>query len=153
MLRLEQPRRRLAQHSVGGRVPYLQQRLQDEEELHVRPVAVLLLRPRQRLEARLELGDVVKIEGFELTFLLDKQPISSEIRTDEPAAVASVAAEWGHGMTMLAEDLPIGVAIAPGDWLLLNMVENYLGALEGLEVLDVFEKKWFEDGSWLIQLP
>ncbi len=48
---------------------------------------------------------------------------------------------------------PIGIALAPGDALLVNMVTNYLGALEGIGLLDALEKKWFEDGGWLIQLP
>ena len=48
---------------------------------------------------------------------------------------------------------PIGIALAPGDSLLVNMVTNYLSALDGIGLLDALEKKWFEDGSWLIQLP
>jgi hypothetical protein len=48
---------------------------------------------------------------------------------------------------------PIGVALAPGDSLLLNMVENYLGALEAVGLLDALEAKWFEDGAWLLQVP
>jgi len=60
------------------------------------------------------------------------------------------------GLATLTEPLtiePIGIALPPGDSLLLNMVTNYLGALEGVGLLDALEKKWFEDGSWLIQLP
>jgi len=60
------------------------------------------------------------------------------------------------GLVTLAEPMtiePIGIALAPGDSLLLNMVTNYLGALEGIGLLDALEKKWFEDGGWLIQLP
>jgi polar amino acid transport system substrate-binding protein len=48
---------------------------------------------------------------------------------------------------------PIGIALAPGDSLLLNMVENYLGALEAMGILEELEKKWFDDASWLLQLP
>ena len=48
---------------------------------------------------------------------------------------------------------PIGIALAPGDSLLINMVTNYLGTLQGLGLLDALEEKWFEDGGWLIQLP
>lgn len=48
---------------------------------------------------------------------------------------------------------PIGIALAPGDALFVNMVTNYLSALEGIGLLDALEKKWFEDGGWLIQLP
>jgi len=60
------------------------------------------------------------------------------------------------GLVSLAEPMtiePIGIALAPGDSLLVNMVTNYLGALEGIGLLDALEKKWFEDGGWLIQLP
>jgi len=60
------------------------------------------------------------------------------------------------GLATLSEPMtiePIGVALPPGDSLLINMVTNYLGALEGLGLLDALEKKWFEDGGWLIQLP
>ncbi|MDH3786835.1 MAG: transporter substrate-binding domain-containing protein [Acidobacteriota bacterium] len=48
---------------------------------------------------------------------------------------------------------PIGVALPPNDQLLLNLVENYLGALDALGLLEELNKKWFEDGSWLLQLP
>jgi polar amino acid transport system substrate-binding protein len=60
------------------------------------------------------------------------------------------------GLATLAEPMtiePIGIALAPGDSLFVNMVTNYLGALEGIGLLDALEKKWFEDGGWLIQLP
>ena len=33
------------------------------------------------------------------------------------------------------------------------MMENYLGALEGIGILELLEEKWFQDGSWLIQMP
>lgn len=48
---------------------------------------------------------------------------------------------------------PIGIALPPNDQLLLNLVENYLGALDALGLLEELNKKWFEDGSWLLQLP
>jgi len=48
---------------------------------------------------------------------------------------------------------PIGVALPSGDWLLLNLIENYLDALERIEYLDILEKRWFEDDTWLVKLP
>ena len=47
---------------------------------------------------------------------------------------------------------PIGVAVPPGDSLLINMLENYLEALEVIGLLDQLKKRWFEDGSWLIEI-
>jgi polar amino acid transport system substrate-binding protein len=60
------------------------------------------------------------------------------------------------GLATTSEPLtiePIGVALPPGDSLMLNMVENYLGALDALGVIEKLEERWFEDGGWLIQLP
>jgi polar amino acid transport system substrate-binding protein len=48
---------------------------------------------------------------------------------------------------------PIGVALPAGDALLANLVENYLGALEDVGVLDELDEIWFEDGSWLVRIP
>jgi len=60
------------------------------------------------------------------------------------------------GLATLSEPLtiePIGIALAPGDSLLLNMVTNSFSALEDIGLLDALDKKWFKDGGWLIQLP
>jgi pSer/pThr/pTyr-binding forkhead associated (FHA) protein len=59
----------------------------------------------------LEVGDVVKIEDFELTFLLDRQPINSEIVTDDLAALHAAASEDSFDMTMIDEQLPSGSAL------------------------------------------
>jgi len=60
------------------------------------------------------------------------------------------------GLAVLDKPLtiePIGIAVSPNDPLLLNLVENYLGALEGSGGLDALLKKWFESAGWLTQLP
>ncbi len=59
-------------------------------------------------------------------------------------------------LTMLRQPLtiePIGIAVAPNDPLLLNLVQNYMGALEGSGGLDALLKKWFDNTGWLAQLP
>jgi polar amino acid transport system substrate-binding protein len=48
---------------------------------------------------------------------------------------------------------PIGIALPPDEPLLMNLVENYLAALEIQGLLELLHRKWYEDGSWLIQLP
>jgi len=75
---------------------------------------------------------------------------------DFPICALSLMRYPDAGLATLTQPLtiePIGMALPAGDSLLLNMVTNYLGALEGVGVLDALEKKWFEDGSWLIQVP
>ena len=48
---------------------------------------------------------------------------------------------------------PIGIAVPPEDPLLLNLVQNYMRALEASGGLEVLLKKWFENAGWLTQLP
>ncbi|MEM8767936.1 MAG: transporter substrate-binding domain-containing protein [Pseudomonadota bacterium] len=48
---------------------------------------------------------------------------------------------------------PIGIAVPAADPLLLNLVQNYMRAMEASGVLQQLNKKWFQDGAWLVQLP
>lgn len=48
---------------------------------------------------------------------------------------------------------PIGIALAPNDPLLMNLVRNYLVVLEGTGLLESLRAKWFSEGSWLSRLP
>ena len=48
---------------------------------------------------------------------------------------------------------PIGIAVPANDPLLLNLMENYMAALERSGALEQLHKKWFQSGSWLVQLP
>lgn len=47
---------------------------------------------------------------------------------------------------------PLGIALPPGDPLLVNWVENFLTMVEGTGVLFEITSKWFEEGSWVSQL-
>ena len=73
-----------------------------------------------------------------------------------PICALSVLRFPEDGFATLTQPLtiePMGVAMPPNDPLFLNMMENYLGALEGIGILELLEEKWFQDGSWLIQMP
>ena len=75
---------------------------------------------------------------------------------DYPICVMSVLRFPEAGLATLVSPLtiePIGVALPADDPLLLNLVQNYLNALQATGVLDALRSKWFEDGSWLSQLP
>jgi ABC-type amino acid transport substrate-binding protein len=75
---------------------------------------------------------------------------------DFPTCALAMLRHPEAGLATLEEPLtiePIGVAVAPGDSLLLNMMENYLGALDVIGVFEELEGIWFESGAWLAQLP
>lgn len=48
---------------------------------------------------------------------------------------------------------PIGVALPPGDALLLNFIDNTLGAMDAVGLIDAIEARWLEDSSWVGRLP
>jgi len=48
---------------------------------------------------------------------------------------------------------PIGIAVAPGDALMLNLVSNYMDALTATGAQEALIKKWFGDASWMAQVP
>jgi polar amino acid transport system substrate-binding protein len=75
---------------------------------------------------------------------------------DFPICALTILRYPDAGLVTLAQPLtiePIGMALPPNDPQFLNMVENYLKALQLSGVLSLLEQKWFEDGAWLIQLP
>ena len=60
------------------------------------------------------------------------------------------------GLVTLSDALtiePVGIALPPGDPLLINLVENYLSAVEMVGLLEELHAQWYTDGSWLIQVP
>lgn len=65
----------------------------------------------QRVERKaLQVGDVVQIEGFKLTFVLDRQPIDEMVAPPAPAPVVEAPApshqDTFFAMTMLQEEMP-----------------------------------------------
>jgi ABC-type amino acid transport substrate-binding protein len=47
----------------------------------------------------------------------------------------------------------IGIAVPPGDGLLMNFLENTIGALEASGLLGGLRSRWLEQGDWVAQLP
>jgi polar amino acid transport system substrate-binding protein len=75
---------------------------------------------------------------------------------DFPVCALTLLRNPDAGLAITTDPLtiePMGIALPPGDSLLLNMVENYFGALEAVGLLDLLDLKWFEDGSWLAEMP
>ncbi len=75
---------------------------------------------------------------------------------DEPAVRFALLRHPRAGLALRVSRFsaePLGVAIAPGDPLFVNLVENYLRNLEAIGVLDTLRETWFDDPSWLGTLP
>ena len=48
---------------------------------------------------------------------------------------------------------PIGIAIQKNDVLLVNWLENFLGAMAGNGDLKELQEKWFKGGDWINKIP
>jgi ABC-type amino acid transport substrate-binding protein len=74
---------------------------------------------------------------------------------DDPVIRFALLRHPDAGLTFVESDFsaqPIGIAVAPDDPLLLNLIENYLRSLEHIGLLDELREKWFEDPDWLYRL-
>jgi len=75
---------------------------------------------------------------------------------DYPVCMFAVLRHADAGLAGVAAPLsfePIGIALPASDPLFVNLVENYLTLLEGMGLLDAMRESWFEDASWLAELP
>jgi polar amino acid transport system substrate-binding protein len=75
---------------------------------------------------------------------------------DYPICVVSVLRNPGAGLLTVVSPFtfePIGIAVPADDMLFVNLVQNYLTSLEGTGLLDQLRHKWFDDPSWLLDLP
>ena len=75
---------------------------------------------------------------------------------DAPICLVSRLRYAEAGFTTLKKPLtvePIGIAVAPNDPLLINLVENYLKAAAATGALDALKERWFKNGDWLSRLP
>jgi ABC-type amino acid transport substrate-binding protein len=75
---------------------------------------------------------------------------------DFEACVLAVLLNPRANLTMSQRPLtvePIGIAVAPGDALLVNFLENTLGALQTTGLLDALRTRWLDNGDWVEQLP
>jgi len=60
------------------------------------------------------------------------------------------------GLVTLSRPLtvePLGIAVAPGDPLFMNLIENNVAALEASGLFEGLRGRWFKSGGWVDQLP
>ena len=74
---------------------------------------------------------------------------------DFPICNVSVLRYRDKGLTTLKSPLnyePLGIALSPGDPLLLNWAQNFVTNLVNSGELSLLQRKWFEDAAWVPQL-
>ena len=133
--------------------------LKDAEDIdrsHIKLTALKGSTSEKFVQEILENTQYIPVDDYEAGVQMVIDGKADALVADFPICALSQMRYPDAGLVSLAEPMtiePIGIALAPGDSLLVNMVTNYLSALDGIGLLDALEKKWFEDGGWLIQLP
>jgi ABC-type amino acid transport substrate-binding protein len=81
---------------------------------------------------------------------------ASAMIADMPACALAVLRNPDAGLVTLAEPLsvePMGIAVSARDARFYNLIDNYIEAIEATGILSALRQKWFEDPSWLEELP
>ena len=89
-----------------------------------------------------------------LTFISANE-FGNSIRTTFDTLFITVLKHQGKDLVTTEQPLtiePIGMALPPGDPQFLNLVQNYLASLELSGTLQLLEKKWFNDGAWMLNV-
>jgi polar amino acid transport system substrate-binding protein len=74
---------------------------------------------------------------------------------DMPICQVSVYRYPDAGLATLQKPLsyePLGIAIPPNDFLLVNLLQNLLNTMQKDGSLEMIIDRWFKDGSWVSQL-
>jgi polar amino acid transport system substrate-binding protein len=74
---------------------------------------------------------------------------------DRPICVISIMKYPGKDLVTTKDPLtvePIGMALPSSDPQFLNLVTNYISTLQISGILAALEKKWFNDGSWMLNV-
>ena len=75
---------------------------------------------------------------------------------DFPICVLSILRFPDQGLFTLLDPFtyePLGIAVPANDPLLINWVENFLTGFQGSGEMEDLKADWFEDASWLEDLP
>lgn len=81
---------------------------------------------------------------------------ASAMIADLPACILAILRNPDAGLITLEEPLsvePMGIAVSAKDQRFYNLIDNYIDAMEGTGILSALRQKWFEDDSWLDELP
>jgi len=106
-------------------------------------------------ERRLPRAALTTVASYDAAILKVLDGEADAMLADQPACALAAARFPGEGLLASPEPLtvePVGIALQP-DPLLLNLLENYLSALETAGVLGNLRSKWLDDLSWVEALP
>lgn len=99
--------------------------------------------------------EIIPVDNYDMGVDMVLNDQADALVADFPICVVTMLRHQDEGLITLDEPLtiePIGMALPSGDPQYLNLVENYLSALELSGAFEVLDEIWFEDGQWLLNM-
>lgn len=111
---------------------------------------------QQFVQSRLPKASLVTTPDYEEAVKLLLADEVSALIADREIVALTAFLHPKEGLTSLREPLtiePIGIAVPPNDPMLLNFLDNAMGALEASGFLSAVRARWLEQSDWVQQLP
>ncbi len=99
---------------------------------------------------------LVSVDNYEKGVAMVINGKASAMIADMPACALAVLRNPDAGLVTLSEPLsvePMGIAVSAKDMQFYNLIDNYIEAIEATGILSALRAKWFEDPSWVDELP
>ncbi len=100
-------------------------------------------------------SEIITVDNYDAGVDMVLNDQADALVADVPVCLVTILRYQDEGLVVLDEPLtiePIGMAIPPNDPQFLNLVENYLSALELSGALELLDQIWFQDGKWLLNM-
>jgi len=108
------------------------------------------------IETALPKATLVTADNYDEAVDMVLQDRVHALVADYPICVISLVRYPDRGLMSVITPFtyePLGIAVPANDPHLINWTGNFLGLLEGSGKMKMLKQRWFEDGSWLNELP
>jgi polar amino acid transport system substrate-binding protein len=108
------------------------------------------------VEAIMPRAKLIKTKTYDAAVKMVLEGRVDAFIADYPICIISVFRYPDQGLVSLITPLtyePVGIGMPANDPHLVNWIENFLNTLEGSGQLEELRAHWFEDASWLTDLP
>lgn len=129
---------------------------EDLNESDIRLVALANSTSEDFVRANLPEAQLTAVSSYDEAIDMLRADQAGALVADMPICILTVLRYPNEGFATLNQPLtlePIGIALPANDPQLVNLVQNYMTALEGTGLMQGLRQSWLENGSWVAALP
>ena len=129
---------------------------EDLNESEIRLVTLANSTSEQFVRMNLPEAQLTTVASYDEAIAMLRADEAGALVADMPICLLTVMRYPNEGFATLNQPLtlePIGIALPANDPQLVNLVQNYMTALEGTGIMQGLRQNWLENGSWVAALP